>query len=426
MKYYQGFSFENRPKKLETSKEETVKETMKQAIPSQKGKEYINVKEHRSKIWKTAIAACLLTAFLFIGFGLGMNSAGYFSGAGKISDTKQPDNNGTQTPAPIADITEGNSISGIVDRTGGAVVAIETESRTQNPWSGSDDQFWRYFGRTPDRGQTVQGLGSGFLISADGYILTNNHVIAGANSIRVQLLGIEEPLTAKVIGADASLDLAVLKIEAAHELPVIALGDSDNISVGDWVVAIGNPYGLDHTVTMGVISAKERPLTIDNQQFKNLLQTDASINPGNSGGPLLNLKGEVIGINTAITSQGQGLGFAIPINTVREVLQELIEQGKVSRPWLGVSITDITQEIADYLRTNITEGVVIAEVMSNSPAQQAGLRQGDIILEINKQKIKKSEEVTELIGGSQVGAQIEILIIRNNAYKTISATLAEK
>lgn len=426
MKYYQGFSFENHPKEPKTSKEETVKETMKQAIPTQKGQAYINVKEHRSKIWKTAIAACLLTVFLFIGFGLGMNSAGYFSGAGKIADTKQPDNNGTQTPAPIAGIAEGNSISGIVDRTGGAVVAIETESRTKNPWSGSNDQFWRYFGRTPDQGQTVQGLGSGFIISADGYILTNNHVIEGASSIKVQLLGIEESLTAKVIGADASLDLAVLKIEAARELPVIALGDSDNISVGDWAVAIGNPYGLDHTVTMGVISAKGRPLTIDNQQFKNLLQTDASINPGNSGGPLLNLKGEAIGINTAITSQGQGLGFAIPINTVREVLQELIEQGKVSRPWLGVSITDITQEIADYLRTNITDGVVIAEVMSNSPAQQAGLRQGDIILEINKQKIKKSEEVTELIGGSQVGAQIEILIIRNNAYKTISATLAEK
>lgn len=422
MKYYQGFSFENHPKELEASKEET----MKQEIPKQRGQEYINVKEHRSKIWKTAIAACLLTAFLFVGFGLGMNSAGYFSGAGKISDTKKLANNGTQTPAPIADIAEGNSISGIVERTGGAVVAIETKSRTQNPWSGSNDQFWRYFGRTPDRGQTVQGLGSGFIISADGYILTNNHVIEGATSIRVQLLGIEEPLTAKVIGTDASLDLAVLKIETAQELPVIALGDSDNIAVGDWVVAIGNPYGLDHTVTMGVISAKGRPLTIDNQQFKNLLQTDASINPGNSGGPLLNLKGEVIGINTAITTQGQGLGFAIPINTVREVLQELIEQGKVSRPWLGVSITDITQEISDYLRTNITEGVVIAEVMSNSPAQQAGLRQGDIILEINKQKIKKSEDVTELIGGSQAGAKIEILIIRNNAYKTISATLAEK
>jgi S1-C subfamily serine protease len=173
-------------------------------------------------------------------------------------------------------------------------------------------------------------MGSGFIISVDGYLITNNHVIDGADSIKVKLLGSEDSYNASIIGTDPEQDLAVLKIDVKYKLPVIPLGDSDRISPGDWAIAIGNPYGLDHSVTMGVISAKGRPLTIQGHTFKSLLQTDASINPGNSGGPLLNLSGEVIGINTAVTVEGQGLGFAIPINTAKEILQDLINKGKIT------------------------------------------------------------------------------------------------
>lgn len=422
MKYYNGFTLKNHTKEQESQ----IQEFQEQETPKKDVQEYIKVREHKVKIKKTAVAACLLTAILFTGFGLGINSAKYLSPANKPLVTQQLQTNGEQASVPKVNLAEGNSISSIVERTGGAVVAIETAAQIQNSGPGNADQFRRFFGRAPDQQQTVQGLGSGFIISADGYVLTNNHVIEGASSITVKLLGAEEPLKAQVIGVDSQLDLAVLKIEAAHDLPVITLGNSDQLSVGDWVVAIGNPYGLDHTVTMGVISAKERPLNVEGQQFTNMLQTDASINPGNSGGPLLNLNGEVIGINTAINAQGQGLGFAIPINTVQEVLQELISQGKVSRPWLGVSIMDMTQEIADYLQTDTSEGVVIADIMSDSPAQKAGLQRGDIILAINDHKVSKSKEVTALISGSKTGEKIELRINRNKAVHTVSVTLAEK
>lgn len=423
MKYYQGFTLKNNEEVLKVQ-EDTPRNT---STMNNEVQEDIKIKHHKFQIKKTAVATFLVATLLLSGFGLGIKSAGYFAGANKTAVTEQLPPNGVQASVPIANLVGDNSISGLVQRTGGAVVAIETESQVANPWAGSNDLSRRFFGPTiPDQKQTVQGLGSGFIISSDGYVLTNNHVIDGATSIKVQLLGSKEPLSAKVIGTDAELDLAVLKIEASQDLQVIPLGDSDQILTGDWVVAIGNPYGLDHTVTMGVISAKGRPLTIEDHQFKNLLQTDASINPGNSGGPLLNLKGEVIGINTAVNVAGQGLGFAIPINTVQEVLQELINQGKVSRPWLGVSIMDMTQEIADYLQTDKQEGVVIAGIVSKSPAEQAGLKQGDIILSINNQKVTKSEEVTELIVKSKIGAKIELKIIRNKAEQIITATLAEK
>jgi len=409
MEYYEVFSPDNQ-----------------QEPQKPKQEEYIKLKEHKSKLKKTALVTVLVTSLLATGFGLGLKSAGYLGNSPKTIIGGQLPANGI--PAAAAVSLEGeNSIRGIVERTGGAVVAIETESQVQNPWSGRED-IRRFFGGTafPEQQQTVQGLGSGFIISAAVHFVTNNQGIAGGSSIRVQLLGEEEPLTAKVVGTDEELDLAVLKIETAKQLPVVPLGNSEQISVGDWVVAIGNPYGLDHTVTMGVISAKGRPLTIEDNHFKNLLQTDASINPGNSGGPLLNLKGEVIGINTAVNTAGQGLGFAIPINTVQEVLQQLIDQGKVTRPWLGVSILDMTQEIADYLQMEYIQGVAIAGVVKNSPAAKAGLQQGDIILAINGQKVTKSEEVTNLVGKSKIGDTIQLKIIRNKAEQTITATLAEK
>lgn len=223
-----------------------------------------------------------------------------------------------------------SAIAEIVEKTGPAVVKIETYVSTksrQNTYF--DDPFYReFFGQfdyTPEQ-KVQQGIGSGFIISADGYILTNEHVISNAQEIQVSVVGISKPLTARVIGVDEELDLAVLKIDAGKKLPTIKLGDSNDVDVGNWVIAIGNPYSLDHTVTVGVISAKGRPVTVQDRNYRNLLQTDASINPGNSGGPLLNLQGEVIGINTAVGSSAQGIGFAIPSDTVKSVLDELIKQ----------------------------------------------------------------------------------------------------
>jgi len=221
-----------------------------------------------------------------------------------------------------------NTISDTVATAGPAVVRIDTEVTTQveNPFS-NDPLFQQFFGQDFGQPQTEveQGLGSGFLVSPDGYLLTNEHVIDGATSIMVTIAGQTQPVSAQVINSDKDLDLAVLKVNAGNDLPYLKLGDSDNTPVGSWVIAIGNPYGLDHTVTVGVISAKGRPITVQNRDYKNLLQTDASINPGNSGGPLLSLDGNVVGINTAVDEEAQGIGFAIPSNTALDFLNSVIK-----------------------------------------------------------------------------------------------------
>lgn len=189
----------------------------------------------------------------------------------------------------------------------------------------------------------------------------------------------------------------MLKVTESGKYPYLALGDSDAIKVGNWVVAIGNPFGLDHTVTVGVLSAKGRPLTIEGKQFKNLLQTDASINPGNSGGPLLDLNGNVIGINTAINAQGQGLGFAVPINSVKEVLNDLLTNGKVSRPWLGVGVQDMNSQIADYFTLNVKTGAFVTQVVDGSPAAKAGLEPYDVIVGFDGQDVKDAQSLVDMI-----------------------------
>lgn len=269
-------------------------------------------------------------------------------------------------------------------------------------------------------------MGSGFIISEDGYVLTNEHVISSADQINVYLTDQEKPLTAKVIGADEELDLAVLKISSDEKLPYLQLGNDDDTLVGEWVIAIGNPYGLDHTVTAGVISAKGRPVQVEDRQYKNLLQTDASINPGNSGGPLLNLEGEVIGINTAVNASAQGIGFAIPANTVKSVLETLIENGKVSRPWMGVYIQTLNDDLARRLGLQSSQGAVLSGVVAGSPADKAGLKQGDVILAINKEKIADAGDITNVIEKSKVGDKITLLVERDGSQKNITVTLAEK
>ncbi|WP_066634659.1 S1C family serine protease [Desulfolucanica intricata] len=325
-----------------------------------------------------------------------------------------------------------DTIADIVDKAGAAVVKISTtvtvnDRRQIDPFFG--DPFFRQFFspyRAEPRQRQETGLGSGFIMSKDGYIITNEHVIDGAEKIFVTVKGYNEPFEAKVVGADYDLDLAVLKINAKKDLPVLAMGDSEKIKVGNWVIAIGNPYGLDHTVTIGVISAKGRPVNIEQRSYKNLLQTDASINPGNSGGPLLNLSGEVVGINTAINAQAQGIGFAIPTSTVKSVLDELIERGKVVRPWLGVQLQPLTKEIAGYLGLQNTAGALVIGVVSGSPAERAGLQQGDVILEIDNKKINTVDDLINTVEKAKVGQKLALLVYRNGKAVNVNITVNEK
>lgn len=338
-------------------------------------------------------------------------------------------NNETTSASPAGTFFAPDTIEKIVNSAGPAVVKIETTVKTtgNNPFS-NDPFFDQFFGRGygSSQPQVSTGLGSGFIISKDGYILTNNHVIDGADSVKVYLTSRQEPYNGKVVGSDADLDLAVIKIEAGNDLPILKLGDSNQIKVGNWVIAIGNPYGLDHTVTVGVISAKGRPITIDNTEYKDLIQTDASINPGNSGGPLINLNGEVVGINTAINSEAQGIGFAIPSSTVQQVLDQLLEKGKVVRPWLGVYMQPVTDDLAKYFGLAKTEGALISAVQENSPAAKAGLKRGDVVLEFNKQAIASPDDLQEAVRATKPGDKATLLVHRNNSDIYVTVTIAEK
>ncbi|ACV62254.1 HtrA2 peptidase [Desulfofarcimen acetoxidans DSM 771] len=324
-----------------------------------------------------------------------------------------------------------NTIADMVDKASSAVVKINTTVEQQvtgvNPLF-SDPFFREFFGhqyQVPSRTEVQHGIGSGFIISKEGLILTNEHVIDGASKIEVLLDNDKNPLTAKLVGKDKDLDLAVLKIEPTKDLPVLKLGNSDNTRVADWVVAIGNPYGLDHTVTVGVVSAKSRPVDIEDRHYKNLLQTDASINPGNSGGPLLNLKGEVIGINTAINASAQGIGFAIPSNTVQAVLNDL-ETGQLKHPWLGVSVQALTQELADALGLQNTQGALVGSVSSGGPAEKAGLQRGDVIIKYNDTQIDNEQKLIDCVQKSKVGDTAVMVVVRNKNNIFLTATIEDK
>ncbi|MCL6589569.1 MAG: trypsin-like peptidase domain-containing protein [Firmicutes bacterium] len=277
-----------------------------------------------------------------------------------------------------------------------------------------------------------EGLGSGFFFEEKGYILTNAHVVQGAETIEVTLKDQKNPLPAKLIGIDQDLDVAIIKIETSEKIQPLKLGDSDKARIGEWVIAIGNPYGLDHTVTLGIISAKGRPISTGRNNagnYDNMIQTDAAINPGNSGGPLLNLRGEVIGINTAVSSTGQGLGFAIPINTVKEILNELKTKGKISRPWIGVNLTDIRAadpRVKSYLGIDKNEGVLISSVIRDTPASKAGLKRWDLILELDRQPVSSLEEFLKMVRQHKVGDKITLLIQRNETLTTVEVILEEK
>jgi len=338
--------------------------------------------------------------------------------------------------SPIAAAVPGmngnNSIADIVEKVGNAVVNIDVvkmeHQRVFNPFQDFEKNFGFGFEVDPnfkemfkDRIVPVKGAGSGFIIDDAGHVLTNAHVVKDADKIRITLKD-GRVFDAKVIGIDSNIDLAVLKMEA-NGLPKMALGDSGKIRPGEWVVAIGNPYGFGNTVTAGIISATGR--TLNDIGKKNLIQTDAPINPGNSGGPLININGEVIGVNVAVAAGAQGIGFAIPVNAAKEVLNELISKGKVVRPWLGIYMRDVDQKLAEYMGLPIAEGVVIVEVAKDSPAEKSGLKQYDVIREINGKKIKTSSEVSDFVKSKKPGEVFGMNYFREGKMWRINVRLGE-
>jgi serine protease Do len=277
--------------------------------------------------------------------------------------------------------------------------------------------------RGPSRDFKQQSLGSGFIIDPDGYIVTNNHVIEGADKIKVKLATGQE-YEAEVVGRDPKTDLALIKIDPSTDLVPLKIGDSDAQQVGTWVVAVGSPFGLEQTVTAGIVSAKGR--VIGAGPYDNFIQTDASINPGNSGGPLINMNGEVIGINTAIIASGQGIGFAIPVNLAGKIIAQLKDEGEVTRAWLGVGIQDVTGELADYYGLKDQEGVLVTQVFEGDPADQAGIKPNDVIIAVDGKKMSSSRELSRTIAGSPVGEDIPVSVVRDGKQKTIRVTLAKR
>jgi serine protease Do len=327
------------------------------------------------------------------------------------------------------------SFADLVERVKPAVVNISTTSIVKVPggpfrnfFDGGDggpfgDFFHQFFGEVPDQELKQQSLGSGFIIDKEGYIITNNHVVEGAEEIKVKLADGRE-FKAKVVGRDQKTDLALIKISSFFEnLPSVPLGDSDQMRVGDWVLAIGNPFGLEETVTQGIISATGR--VIGSGPYDNFLQTDAPINPGNSGGPLINLRGEVIGINTAIIQSGQGIGFSVPINVAKNIVPQLKKEGKVTRGWIGVSVQSITPEIAQAFGIKGTAGALVGDVVPGGPADEAGMKRGDVILSFGGKDIRKMSDLPLMVAETPVGKTVEVKIMRGGKELTLHLKIVE-
>lgn len=285
-----------------------------------------------------------------------------------------------------------------------------------------DEFFDRFFNEMPRSSRKAQSLGSGFIISGDGYILTNDHVVDGADEITVKLSDGRE-FSGEVRGLDPKLDLALIKIEAGEDLPVASLGESDGIRVGEWVMAIGNPFGLEQTVTVGIVSAKGR--VIGAGPYDDFIQTDASINPGNSGGPLFNMQGEVVGINTAIVAGGQGIGFAIPVNMAKQIIPQLRDEGHVTRGWLGVTVQALSQELADSFGLETTHGALVNEVVKDSPADEAGLKRGDIVLTFDGKMIKQLNDLPQLVAATSVDKTVKVEIFRDGKTREVKVKIGK-
>ena len=353
--------------------------------------------------------------------------------------------------APLAGPVDATTFRNIAKTQSPMVVSIRTESRQRtqdlSEFFGSDDLLERFFGapgqqggQSP-RGQTqrrqqprvTQAAGSGFIINKDGYIITNNHVVEGASKIAVQFYEEDDEYEAKVVGRDPLTDSALIQLieKPNRPLPEAKFGDSSQMEPGDWVMAIGNPFGLAHTVSVGVISATSRPFPVAEQRSANVLQTDAAINPGNSGGPLLNLRGEVIGINTAIYSNGGamggagniGIGFAIPINTIRDVLPGL-RSGKITRGRIGVSVRPVSPDEVDALSLKDRRGAIVAQVPPG-PAATAGVEPGDVIVEFNGKPVNKSDDLPQIVAATAPGTTVPVKVIRDGKERTFNVRVEE-
>jgi serine protease Do len=340
-----------------------------------------------------------------------------------------------RAPAQTSSIVPGapGSFSDLVTKVRGSVVNISTvkivKGRSFHMFRGPMDEndpfqdfFERFFRDQIPKEYRQKSLGSGFIIDEEGFILTNNHVVEKTDEIKVVLSDGGE-YDAEIIGKDPKTDLALIQIEADNPLSALPLGDSDALNVGDWVVAIGNPFGLESTVTAGIVSAKYR--RIGTESYANFIQTDASINPGNSGGPLLNTKGEVVGINSAIFSRtggSIGIGFAVPVNLAKELLPQL-KEGEVVRGWLGVMIQQITPELQEKLDLEDQRGALVADVMPDGPADKAGIRRGDVIVTFDGKAVKEMSELPLVVGATPVGKKVKVGVIRGGREKTIEVTL---
>lgn len=286
-----------------------------------------------------------------------------------------------------------------------------------------EDFFGEFFHHPPAE-QHERSLGSGFILSADGYILTNEHVVHGAEQIKVRLTD-QRVFPGRVVGVDPKTDIAVIRIDSAEPLPVTVLGDSDRLKVGQWALAIGNPFGLDSTLTVGVISATGRT-DVGIEDYENFVQTDASINPGNSGGPLLNIYGEVVGVNTAIVASGQGIGFAIPINLARLIADQLISSGQVTRGWLGVSIQPLDDALAKSLGLDRVTGALVTRVLPGTPAEEAGIQRGDVLLSFDGKPVRSVKELQLLVASSPIGRNLPVEVQREGARLTLEVKLVPR
>lgn len=367
--------------------------------------------------------------YLIIGLLICAAAVSFYSkGRHGVGDATQ----GVRNPGPRAVTFEKGfpSLRGLVKDTKPSVVNISTTMFVKgidmgNPFKGffgNDEFFDKFFGDAPTKEFKQKSLGSGFIIDKEGYILTNNHVVEKASSIKVRLSDDKE-YAAKVVGKDAKTDLALIKINARNSLPVAPMGDSDEVDVGDWVIAMGNPYGLDHTVTVGIVSAKGR--VIGQGPYDDFIQTDASINPGNSGGPLFDLQGRVVGINTAIISGGQGIGFAIPINMAKGLLPQLKNRGKVVRGWLGVVIQKVTPELAKNFGIKTPGGALVSDVTDGSPAAKADIRRGDVIVSFDGKTVKEMDQLPRMVAGIEVGKKAKVGLVREGKPIEVEVTIGE-
>ncbi len=357
---------------------------------------------------------------MLAGFLLGGLTYYLIGSSGQAHRTFMP-----HVPAQIEETSR--AFSEIVKAVSPAVVNVSSTKISKQSQQAPLDEFFDYLYPSPDKSRKFkeQSLGSGVIVSPDGYIVTNNHVVEQANEIKVTLYD-KRSFRAKIIGSDPKTDIAIIKIDA-NDLPVIPWGDAEKLQVGEFVLAIGNPFLLSHTVTMGIVSAVGRA-DVGIADYEDFIQTDAAINPGNSGGPLVNIRGELIGINTAIFSKTggyQGIGFAVPSNMVKAVMDQLIKSGKVTRGWLGITIQELTPELAQQFGLKYSDGVLVSDITKAGPANKAGILRGDIIYEYNGKKVQDVGLFRNMVAQSAIGSQVQIKALRRDKEVELTATIIE-